>query len=175
MSKDKARESITEALTERELRRAFEAQEKLEAPYERALGKLTIRFSLLHFFLERFSWEAWNLNTSAGSIVTKDLRISHLAEKLEASPRHVLPNLDDRKNFLSILRETKTVANKRNELLHSLWIIKEGTPVLCFSRTRGALFGPNAPSVEQINELCSQVVEILADFRLFHKNNPLGW
>jgi hypothetical protein len=170
MSKDKSREAIMVALMQRHL----EAQEKLEGPYEKALGKLAIRFSLLHFLLERFGWEVWNLNGHLALIITKDLPISHLAEKLRASAEHVIPRHDDRRKFLSILKKVKEAANERNELLHSLWIIREGEPVLCFSRKRGRLVGPDAPSAEQINELSKKVLEIIADFEAFKERRPLS-
>lgn len=169
MSKDKGREAIAEAMIQRQL----EALERLEGPYEKALGKLAMRFSLLHVVLERFSWEAWNLSPSSGSVLTKDLRVTHLVEKLEASAKDLIPNIDDRKKLLSILKEIKRVAKKRNDFLHSLWIIREGEPVWCFSRTRGALVGPDAPSAKQINELCSAIIKVLTDFDRFKENNPL--
>lgn len=63
----------------------LEAQDKLEGPYERALGKLSIRFSLLHLTLEQFSWDVWGVYTALASILTKDLPTKHLVEKLRAS------------------------------------------------------------------------------------------
>jgi len=169
VGKDKGREAIAEAMIQRQL----EALERLEGPYERALGKLAMRFSLLHVVLERFSWQAWNLNPSSGSVLTNDLRATHLVEKLEATAKDVIPRIDDRKKLLSILKEIKIVAKRKNDLLHSLWIIREGEPVWCFSRTRGALVGPDAPSAKQINELCSAIIKVLTDFDLFEENNPL--
>jgi hypothetical protein len=139
VSEDKSREAIAEAMIQRQL----EALERLKGPHEKALGKLAMRFSLLHVVLERFSWEAWNLSPRSGSVLTKDLRVTHLVEKLEASAKDLIPKIDDRKKLLSILKEIERVAKKRNDFLHSLWIIREGEPVRCFSRTRGALVDCN--------------------------------
>jgi len=36
--------------------------------YQRALGRLTIHFSLLHFVLERLSWKLWGLSVRSRSI-----------------------------------------------------------------------------------------------------------
>ena len=169
MSKDKGREAIAGLLTQRQL----EVLNRLKRQYERALGKLAMRFSLLHVTLEWFSWKAWNLNPRSGRILTKDLRVTHLAEKLEKTAEYVIPRMDNRKMFLSILKEIKKVAEKRNELLHSFWFIREGEPVWCFNRTRGELIGTDAQSVEQINELCSAINNILEDFGRFEEKNPL--
>lgn len=169
MSKDKGKEAIAGILTQRQL----EVLDRLKGQHEKALGKLAMRFSLLHVALEWFSWQAWNLDPRSGRILTKDLRVTHLAEKLEKTAEYVIPRMDNRKKFLSILKEIKKVAEKRNELLHSIWFIREGEPLWCFSRTRGELAGTNAPSVEQINELCSTINNILEDFGRFEEKNPL--
>jgi hypothetical protein len=169
MSKDRPREAVTAAL----LLRQVEAQRKLDAPYEKALGKLAIRFSLLHFLLEQFTWEIWRLDKDLGMILTKDLRVTHLAEKLCASAEHVILRRDDRRAFLSILNKVKKAANERNELLHSLWIITEGEPVFCISRKRGRLVGPDAPSADQINDLSKTILEIIGDFDDFKERRPL--
>ncbi len=52
-----------------------------EAEYERALGRLTIIFSQLHFFLESFGWKVWRLGSIFGSILTGDLPIKQLVAK----------------------------------------------------------------------------------------------
>lgn len=137
------------------IQRQLEALAKLQVSYERALGKLAMRFSLLHVMVEQFSWQAWNLSPSSGAVLTKDLPFTRLVEKLEESSKNVIPRSDDRKKLLSLLKEVKKVARKRNDLLHSMWVITEGEPVWCFNRTRGVLEGLNAPTAEQINELCS--------------------
>jgi len=172
VSKDKGREAIAGTLTQRQL----EVLDRLKGQHERALGKLAMRFSLLHVALEWFSWKAWNLDPRSGRILTKDLRVTHLAEKLEKTAEYVIPRMDNRKKFLSILKEIKKVAEKRNELLHSIWFIREGEPVWCFSRTRGDLAGTNAPSVEQINELCSAINTFLRTSAALRRRTRLwGW
>ena len=67
MSKDKVKETAAS------LKRQREEQDRLNAPYERALGKLSIRFSLLHSLLEGFCWEVWGMNPHVAAIITKDL------------------------------------------------------------------------------------------------------
>ncbi len=151
-----------------------EAKEKITASYENALGKLTINFSLLHFVLERFGQKIWNLNGPSAMILTKDLQLKHLAVKLRASAEHVIPDQTDRKTFISILNRAENAAEKRNEFLHSLWIFEADEPVYCFSRKRGALEGPDAPSVDHINELSTTIEDIVVDFAKFKRRHRHG-
>ncbi|OAI46589.1 hypothetical protein AYO43_06070 [Nitrospira sp. SCGC AG-212-E16] len=41
--------------------------------------------------LEKISWELWGLDPTVGSIITKDLRTTHLVEKLLASTDKGIP------------------------------------------------------------------------------------
>lgn len=77
----------------------LEAQDKLEGPYERALGKLSIRFSLLHLTLEQFSWDVWGVNVPLASIITKNLTTKHLVEKLRTSADLVISLKEEGQNF----------------------------------------------------------------------------
>lgn len=169
MSQDDPKEAVTRALIEKQL----EEQEKLERSYERAIGKLAIRFSLLHFLLELFSWEVWNQNPALGRILTKDLPTKHLIEKLRSSAKHRILKESDRKVFLGILRRAEKTAEKRNDILHSLWLIRKGEPVFCFSRKRGALTGSETPTANDIEGLTASIADLLADFIEFKKKEPL--
>ena len=168
MSKEK-NNAITLAL----LQRHFEAQEKFEAPYYKALGKLAISFSLVHFLIERLSWDIWHIDKRVASIITKDLPTKHLVEKLQASIEHLIPKKEDRKDFVAILKRVEKAAEKRNDLLHSLWIIKEGQPVSCFSRKRGGLVSRDAPSVSDLTELIEAIDKIVADLIKWESRKPL--
>ena len=156
-----------------QLEAQLEAQDTLEGRYERALGKLSIRFSLLHLTLEQFSWDLWGVNAPLASILTKDLTTKHLVEKLRASADIVIIRKEERINFISILGRIEKVAERRNELLHSIWIIKQGEPVLCVSKRRGRLVGPDAPSVSEINDLIRSIKQIVEDFMRFTAKTPL--
>lgn len=155
------------------LEKRVETQNRLNEPYERALGKLSIRFSLLHSILEQFGWDLWGMDAHAASILTKDLPTKQLVKKLRDSVRLVNCKEEDRKQFLSILTRVEKVADKRNEFLHSIWIIKEGQPILCFSRKRGELVGPDAPSSEDIGDLSRSIMNIVAEFIAFKDGVPL--
>ena len=170
MSKDKPREAVVEAL----MRLHLEAQGKLEASYEKALGRLAIRFSLLHVSLEQYVWDLWGIKGRLALIITRDLPTSHLVEKLRSSAQLVMPRKKDHTDFLSILKKVESVARQRNDLLHSLWIIREGQPIRCFSRKRGPLVGADTPSVEGINELSSTIVEIIGELTELQDRKPLA-
>ena len=167
MSKGKSRGAVVGALARIPRRR--------EERYEKALGKLTIRFSFLHFLLEKFSWEVWNLNGDVAQIVTKDLRTMHLVEKLKASTKHVISREADRRTLLSILKRVEKATKERNELLHSLWFILKGEPVIFISKRRGRLEGSEAPSADQINTLCQTLLQITCEFDEFmEQRRPRG-
>ena len=163
MSKNKPRQTVAAALIQQRL----QEQERLQAPYERALGKLSMEFSLLHILLEQFSWGVWNLHGPLGLILTKDLPVTHLVEKLRSSIEHVILRQDDRKAFQSILSKVGKAAKQRNELLHSLWVIRGGEPIFCFSRKRGPLVGLDAPSIQEINALTENIKDIVFEFQKF--------
>jgi hypothetical protein len=181
MSK-KDQESLKDILVNKE----FYGHPDIEAAYQRALGKLTMHFSLLHFLLERMSWTLWGLNDQTGHILTKDLRVSHLAEKLIASADYAV--LDkDRTDFRLLMKRIKEAAEKRNDFLHSLWLVKNGEPVFCVSRKRGVLGpglrrdgvlldGKDAPSVEEIDALSVNTYNLANEIQRFSATLgvPLG-
>lgn len=133
--------------------------------YREAIGKLSIDFSLLHFILERMSWGVWGLEETLGSILTKDLRTSHLAEKLLASADKVFPSTHA-KAFGALLKRAGKIAKQRNELLHSLWIISEAE-ILCRSRRRGILTGDDFPSLQKLKAFDLSIFALLDDLLAF--------
>jgi len=163
MKKDDARTQVADALVERLL----EARPAIEVAYERALGKLAIRFSLLHFFLERFGWVGWGVQEHIGKILTSNLPITHLVEKLRDSAETILSREDDQKELRSLLNRVEKVAQKRNELLHSIWLITDGQPVSCMSRKRGVLAHGDVPSVDDINEATLSIIRLIGEFLEF--------
>ncbi len=169
MGREENKKAIAAALTKVKLQEG----QKVTASYQKALGKLTMDLSFLHFALERFGWVIWNLNGPMAQILTKDLQLKALATKLRASTDHAISEKEDRRIFLSILKRVENVAEQRNEFLHSLWLITEDEPVLCFSRKRGVLEGADAPTVDQINDLSLKINEVSIDFAEFKKRQEI--
>lgn len=151
----------------------FPAEVNLEARYERALGRLTNNFSLLHFFLERFSWRDWGLKAPYGAVLTRDLPTKQLVIKLRDSAEHAIARKADQEQFKVLLKRVEKAAEQRNDLLHSLWLITEGQVVSCVNRKRGLLEGENAPSVDDINKINRSIIEIAHAFMEFMKRDPL--
>ncbi len=151
------------------MKRQNEARDKLNAPYERGLGKLAVRFSLLHSLLEQIAWDIWGMDPHVASVVTRDLPTKHLVTKLRSTINFLKRTEEDRKKFLSILAKVEKVAERRNEFLHSIWLIEEGKPVSCLTRKRGRLVGPDAPSSQDIEVLNSSIVDILLEFDAFRR------
>lgn len=146
------------------LEREIEERKRLVGPYEKALGKLSMRFSLLHLVLEEFSWKVWGLNRQVGAILTKDLPTKHLAEKIRDSTELLIATKEVRNELVTILKSVEKIASRRNEFLHSIWFIHEDKPTLCISRKRGQLVGPEAPSVEDINDLSREIMNLVTEF-----------
>ena len=111
---------MTTPKTSRLKKAMVEASLDLERGYERALGRLAISFSLLHYLLERIGWAFWGLHPEFAQILTKDLPIKHLAEKLRASMKEI--ELDDNvyDKLSRILKKIEQLAEQRNDLLHAL-------------------------------------------------------
>jgi hypothetical protein len=170
LSSDGEREVIVRTLVEKE----FEAHDKLVASYERALGKLAIRFSLLHFVLEQLCWEIWGMEGRLALIMPADLPTKHLVEKLKQGAEHRMHSIKGQKSFSSILKKVETAARKRNELLHALWIIRKDKPTLCFVRKPGVMRGMDSPLLEEINDLNKKIWDILGELEEFHKRRPLA-
>ena len=144
-------------------KREFEERERLKAPYERALGKLSIRYSLLHTLVEEFSWRIWGLNSDLGTILTKDLPMKQLLKKLRDSARLFLAEESAGKDLIAIFKKVEDVADRRNEFLHSIWFIDEGKPIF-ISRKRGQLLDEKAPTAEDINDLSREIMNLVTDF-----------
>jgi hypothetical protein len=145
------------------LEKEVEEQTRLTAPYERALGNLSIRFSLLHSLVEEFAWRIWGLNSDVGAILTKDLPTKQLVKKLRDSAKLFFAKETACKDLIAILNKVEDVAGRRNEFLHSIWVIRNGQPIF-ISRKRGRLLGREAPSAEDINDLSREIMSLVTDF-----------
>lgn len=143
---------------------------RIEAPYEAALGKLTIRFSWLHFVLEVFGWKLWKLEPGAGMVLTKDLQTKHLIEKLRQSADFAIPKAADLKDFKSILKRVEKAAEKRNELLHSMWSFGSGS-ISRFNRKRPTV--KVVASIDEINHLTRSILATIDELLEFEEREPL--
>lgn len=140
------------------------------APYEAALGKLTMRFSALHFMLEAFGWKLWQLGPSTGMVLTKDLQTKHLVEKLRQSADRAIPNAADLRDFKSILKKVEKVAEKRNELLHSLWSFNGESA----TRSNRKDFTVTViTSIDEINKLNRDILDTMDELYKFEEREPL--
>ncbi|MGE3486673.1 MAG: hypothetical protein AB7L09_18290 [Nitrospira sp.] len=136
----------------------------LEEEYEKALGRLTMRFSWLHLFLESFGWLAWKLHPDIRLTVTRDFQTKHLVAKLRETAKFTIPQDADRKCFLSILKRVEKAAERRNDLLHSLWEF-HGESVKKTSKKRfDSEIAPTVQDINQFNRSLLTIVKDLAEF-----------
>lgn len=142
--------------------------EGLRVAYQKALGSLAMNFSLLHFQVEIFSWEVFQVDHQTGQILTKDLPTSKLIEKLESCcNRRAIPQ-DQRTQLSKLLKQIMKASEQRNELLHNLWFIDEGQPAFCYNRKRGKGKVQSAPTVSDIIEFARSIESLflkLVDFK----------
>ena len=146
-------------------------QKNVEDDYERVLGKLAMRFSLLHFFLEWYCWTMCGIDHDTGHALTKDLPISHLAEKMTLLLESKIAEEKNRRALKAILEKVRKAATKRNELLHALWFIQEGKPVFYLRRRSGLPDSP-APSIEEIKRFNLEIGELIVEFLDFKDQSP---
>ncbi len=145
------------------LEKEVEERTRLTAPYERALGKLSIRFSLLHSLVEEFGWRIWGLNSDVGAILTKDLPTKQLVKKIRDSAKLFFAKEAACRELVAILNKVEDVADRRNEFLHSIWHTRNGQPIF-ISRKRGRLIDREAPSAEDIDDLTHEIMVLVSDF-----------
>lgn len=138
-------------------------RKKRTVQYERALGRMSIRFSLLHSLVEEFAWRIWGLNSDVGAILTKDLPTKQLVKKLCDSAKLFFAKEAACKDLIAILKKVEDVAQRRNEFLHSIWVITNAKPIF-ISRKRGRLLDREAPSAEDIDDLSREIMVLVSDF-----------
>ena len=93
--------------------------------------------------------------------------MTHLVEKLRDCAEIILSRKDNQEKLCSILIRVEKAAQKRNELLHSIWLITDGQPVSCMSRKRGVLPHGDVPSVDDINEATHSIIRLIGKFLEF--------
>lgn len=152
---DTKRKEIVEALID-----AAIGDKGVRAAYQRALGSLAINFSLLHFYLEMFSWEVFAVDHQAGQILTKDLPTSKLVQKFRSCCNYRTIKPAERTELSELLKNIEKASERRNELLHNLWFIHEGQPVFCYKRGSHDGKAHPAPSASEIAEF-ARSIEIL--------------
>jgi hypothetical protein len=138
-------------------------RKKLTIRYERALGQMSIRFSLLHSLLEELGWKIWGLNKQVGPILTKDLPTKQLVNKIRDSTDLLLPK-DASAELNAILNRVEKVAVRRNEFLHSVWAISMKKGPIFISRKRGILLDRQAPTADDILDLSRNIMKLVAEF-----------
>ncbi len=160
---DPKRKQIVDALVD-----AATGDKGTRAAYQKALGSLAMNFSLLHFQLEMFSWDVFDVDHQTGQILTKDLPTSKLIEKLQSCcKRRAIPP-EQRIQLSKLLDHIKKAAEERNELLHNLWFIDEGQAAFCYNRVRGKGKVHLAPTVSDISEFARSLEVLfikLVDFK----------
>jgi len=141
-----------------------------EQAYDQALGRLARYFSLLQYVLERFSWRIWRLRKKFAHILTKDLPIKHLSEKVLASFKEIESDQKIQKELRLILKKVGKIAESRNELLHAIWKIENGKPVE-FRTRRDPHSSKTAPTPGMMDNLSESMLETANELLQFQAFN----
>jgi hypothetical protein len=153
---DAKRKQLVDALVD-----AAIGDKGIRAQYQKALGSLAINFSLLHFELEMFSWDVFEVDHQTGQILTKDLPTSKLIQKLRAccDRRAIQPTV--RTQVSKLLKQVEKAADRRNELLHSLWFLHQGQPAFCYQRGSRQGKVHSAPTASEISDFASSIETLI--------------
>lgn len=140
--------------------------------YENCIGRIAMSFPLIHIVLERFAWTLWGLAEEFGSILTRDLPTRQLATKIMASLKEI--DIDDevQKELKALLKRVEQLSERRNDLFHSIWSLKDGKPVL-ISRKTHFKNPKESPDLHALEELFNSVADLVDDLWTFSRKNIL--
>lgn len=132
--------------------------------YERALGKLAMRASLLHVVIEDIAWKIWGIHPDYRSLITVDLPLKPLIGKLQQTVKISGWKKELRISLKQLLSVSEALYERRNELLHALWVIRDGKPTFCYRRKNKLNYlAPSVSNIERLATLLGQTsFEIMA-------------
>lgn len=140
--------------------------------HEAKIGQIATVFSLIHTILERFAWSLWGLTEEFGSILTKDLPIKGLTEKILATLAEIHVEDQTAKRIKTLLKEVNTLAIQRNALMHSMWNFKTNPPTLV-GRKKPVSGKPDFSSIEEMTNLVDRMETVAEQLYVFTTENRL--
>ena len=107
--------------------------------------------SLLHILLERIAWKIWHVHEDHRVTLTGDLPLKQLITKLQKSVKESPWSQDPKRILFKILKDSESIIERRNKLLHALWIIEDGKPVFCYKRKEGVDTSQSLGTIKQLS------------------------
>ena len=95
-----------------------------------ALGKCTVAFSELDFWLSSFAWALIGQDQHIGQIVTAEMSFARKIDLVGSLFKHVCPDKGAREDLQRLLGKLSQLEQRRNTAQHSLWIRQSEDPEL---------------------------------------------
>lgn len=130
----------------------------------KALGELTLNFSLLHYAVEDLAYKMTGLTFSKGSLIFGQMMFGTLRERAQAIAKDTYPP-DTMATLAPLFVKAKDVNQRRNNLVHALWLTKEGSPIHAFDKHTLNLVA--TATSEQVTVLNKEIVELADQFLSF--------
>jgi len=92
----------------------------------RALGRVTVNFSLLEFHLGWYVSILLGEDSGTGQIVNAQLSFKTQIDLLMSLARYKIKEQIVTEQLEDLIRRAKDIEDRRNQLVHSAWLLKEG-------------------------------------------------
>lgn len=130
---------------------------------EHAIGTFVMRLSFLHVVLEINLWSLMGINQTNGRILTEDLPLSKLTQRIYQVVKEKNPKPETLKDLKKILKELEKVNEERNRLAHGFWSFPDNGPPQIILK-KGPLVSKNAPTYLDIRLWIERADKFLDDF-----------
>lgn len=140
---------------------------------EQAVGIFVMRLSFVHFILEINLWSLLGINTGCGRILTEDLPLTSLANRLYRTVQTKNPHPDTLKQLRKAMNELEKINQGRNALVHGFWTFpKDGPPSIV--PKKGQVISKDAPTYSEIRRWIEDTDRFTEEFLkcMNRINNP---
>ncbi|MBC7838797.1 MAG: hypothetical protein H7Y39_09210 [Nitrospiraceae bacterium] len=122
-----------------------------------------MRLSFVHFILELNLWSVLGIDPECGRVLTEDLPLVNLANRLYRTVQTKNPQPDTLKQLRKALNELEKINKERNTLVHGFWTFpKDGLPSIV--PKKGQVISKNAPTYSEITRLIEATDRFTEEF-----------
>jgi len=104
-----------------------EKEKPVKAEAMQAIGLVAARFSLLELTVSALIWNLIETPQRVGRLVTGRLSFSQLLTLLQVLNNETVEDEDYRGRIEKVIRRAREVNDRRNEIIHSLWVFSDET------------------------------------------------
>jgi hypothetical protein len=132
----------------------------------KALGVMTIEFSLLHAALERLLEAVMGLSPDVLPLVFENVTVGTLIRYIKKVAKPVYKK-KQREQLKPLLEEAEDLLTRRDKAVHAFWYMHHTGPSLVFHK-HGKLDLPSPGNITAINKELSTLVHHLSNFTNTH-------